>query len=110
MTKLEKQNKTITILRQIENVYRDMGEFLGQLKKTDKVELFDRGACIVYSGYLHPRVDDGEESDTDFCIETKDGQHIEFSVWELLLERTHFDLKNNILTLVIENVEVENAD
>lgn len=107
MTKQEKQNTTRIILRQIDNAYREMGEFLGKLKKTDKVEIFIRNTCMVYPGYLHRYIDDGEESDTLFSLKTKCGLTIDFCVWDLILDRTHYDLRNNILTLVVEDMKVE---
>ena len=105
MTKLEKQNTTRTILRQIENAYRDMGEFLGRLKKTDKVELFELENMVTYTGYVHPILESGEESETIFFLTTKDGAAVVFSVWGLVLDRTYFDDKNNTLSLVVESVE-----
>ena len=104
MTKQEKQNATRTIIQQIENAYRDMGEFLGKLKKTDKVELLDRQSEYTYTGILHPCIEDDEEPKTEFRLETKDNI-VEFSIWSLALDRTYFDSKNNTLTLVIERSE-----
>ena len=104
MTKQEKQNNVKTVLQQIENAYRDMGEFLGKLKKTDKVELLDRQSEYTYTGILHPCIEDNEEPKTEFRLETKDNI-VEFSIWSLALDRTYFDSKNNTLTLVIERSE-----
>lgn len=102
MTKQEKQNNIRTILQQIENAYRDMGEFLGRLKKTDKVELFELENMVTYTGYVQKS---GEESETIFFLTTKDGATVVFSVWGLVLDRTYFDDKNNTLSLVVESVE-----
>lgn len=107
MTKQEKQNTTRTILRQIENAYRDMGKFLGKLKKTDKVEIFEQETTVTYMGHVYPYDEDGEASETDFYLETEDGQNVEFSVWQLVLDRSYFDNENNVLTLVAESVEVK---
>lgn len=104
MTKQEKQYNVKTIIQQIENAYRDMGEFLGKLKKTDKVEILDRQSEYTYTGILHPCIEDDEESETNFYLETEDGS-VEFSIWSLCLDRTHFDNKNNLLTLVIERAD-----
>ena len=104
MTKLEKENNVKTVLQQIENAYRDMGEFLGKLKKTDKVEILERETMSTYTGILHPCIEDDEESETNFYLETEDGS-VEFSIWSLVLDRTHFDNKNNLLTLVIERAD-----
>lgn len=101
MTKLEKENNVKTVLQQIENAYRDMGEFLGKLKKTDKVEILDRQSEYTYTGILHPCIEDNEEPETNFYLETEDNI-IEFSIWSLAPDRTYFDNKNNLLTLVIE--------
>lgn len=87
-----------------------MGEFLGRLKKTDKVELLVQDTCTTflgYLGYVYPYVDDGEESDTDFYLETKDGHTIEFCIWELLLDCSYFDLNNNRLILKVRSANIK---
>lgn len=105
MTKQEKQNNVKGILRHIDSIYRDMGEFLGKLKKTDKVELFELDAMVTFTGHVHPRIEDGEESEVEFSLTTEDGIAVDFSVWGLILDRTYFDDKNNVLSLVVESVE-----
>lgn len=92
-------------LRQVESFQKNFGKFLRKFNRKDKVEILIKETLMTYSGYLCPCIEDGEESETNFYLETEDGQSVEFCIWELYIERSYFDNINNTLVLVVERVE-----
>lgn len=101
MLKKDKKNNVEKIQDKTTILYKDIMEFLGKLKKTDKIEVFDLSIKINYTGYVRPYVCEGKIINSLFFLVTKAGPII-FCVNDLLLNCVYFDKLNNRICLMVE--------